>query len=151
MTDEGSLRPASPADLDAIWAIERDVFAADAWTREMLREELTGPHRHYLVAVDSEQEVVGYAGLLVVGGDGDVQTIAVTPSARGRRLGRRLMDALLEEAARRGARQVFLEVRADNPIARNLYATLGFQEIGVRPRYYQPDGVDAVVMTKDLR
>ncbi|MFC7765894.1 GNAT family N-acetyltransferase [Leucobacter soli] len=53
---------------------------------------------------------------------------------------------LLDEAARRGVHEVFLEVRADNPVARGLYASLGFDEIGVRPRYYQPDDVDAVVM-----
>jgi len=41
---------------------------------------------------------------------------------------------------------VFLEVRADNPGARSLYETLGFAEIAVRPKYYQPDGVDAVIM-----
>ena len=56
------------------------------------------------------------------------------------------MDELLDEADRRGVTQVFLEVRADNPPARGLYASLGFEEIAVRPHYYQPDDVDAVVM-----
>jgi N6-L-threonylcarbamoyladenine synthase/ribosomal-protein-alanine N-acetyltransferase len=56
------------------------------------------------------------------------------------------MLALIGEARKRGAREVFLEVRADNPGAQQLYRELGFEEIGVRPQYYQPDGVDAVVM-----
>ncbi|RGE24407.1 ribosomal-protein-alanine N-acetyltransferase [Leucobacter sp. wl10] len=141
-----SLREAGASDLDAIWAIERAVFGAEAWSRDMMREELTADHRHYLALVDRSGGVRGYAGLLVVGGEGDVQTVAVAPEARGGGHGRRLMTALLAEARRRGVREVFLEVRADNPVARRLYASLGFGEIGVRPRYYQPDGVDAVVM-----
>jgi ribosomal protein S18 acetylase RimI-like enzyme len=56
------------------------------------------------------------------------------------------MLALIGEARNRGAGEVFLEVRADNPGAQTLYRTLGFEEIGVRPHYYQPDGVDAIVM-----
>ena len=46
---------------------------------------------------------------------------------------------------------VFLEVRADNPVAQALYASEGFAEVGRRPRYYQPDDVDAIVMQLDLR
>ena len=146
-----ALRPATERDLDAVWAIEAASFASDAWTREMMREELGGEHRHYVVAVDEVGRVRGYAGLLALGGEGDVQTIAVEPGLRGGGLGRRLMDALLDEAEARDVREVFLEVRADNPVARSLYASLGFAEIGVRPRYYQPDGVDAVVMRLDLK
>lgn len=91
--------------------------------------------------------LLGYAGLLAPkGGDqGDVQTIAVAPAARGLGLGRGLMHALITEARRRGIAQLFLEVRADNPIARALYRSLGFEEIGVRPRYYR-HGIDAVLM-----
>ena len=79
-------------------------------------------------------------------GEGDIQTIAVAPRARRHGLGRALMLALIGEARNRAAREVFLEVRADNPGAQTLYRALGFEEIGVRPRYYQPDGVDAIVM-----
>jgi ribosomal protein S18 acetylase RimI-like enzyme len=57
---------------------------------------------------------------------------------------------MLGTAADRGARRVFLEVRADNPIAQHLYTARGFRPVGRRPRYYQPDGVDAVVMRLDL-
>ncbi len=60
------------------------------------------------------------------------------------------MAALLEEARRRQASEVFLEVRADNPQAQALYVSLGFEQIAVRSRYYQPDGVDAHIMRLDL-
>jgi ribosomal-protein-alanine acetyltransferase len=143
---ELSIRPASIDDLDAIWAIEAAVFASEAWSREMMREELTADHRVYLALVDGAGAVRGYGGLLAVGAEGDVQTIALDPASRGGGQGRRLMNALLDAGEGLGVREVFLEVRADNPVARGLYASLGFEEIGVRPRYYRPDGIDAIVM-----
>jgi ribosomal-protein-alanine acetyltransferase len=80
-----------------------------------------------------------------------VQTIAVAAEARGRGIGRGLLRELLETARNRNAREVFLEVRADNPVAQALYESEGFVEIGRRARYYQPDDVDAVIMKCDLR
>ncbi|UOQ57990.1 ribosomal protein S18-alanine N-acetyltransferase [Leucobacter allii] len=149
--DDLVLRPATIDDLDAIWRIETEVFGAEAWSRAMMREELTAEHRCYLaLAAEESGELLGYAGLLVVGAEADVQTIAIAEPERGGGAGRRLMETLLAEAVARGAREVFLEVRADNPVAQSLYASLGFAEIGVRPKYYQPEGVDAVVMRLDL-
>jgi len=144
------MRRATVDDLDAVMAIETSVFVTDAWSRDGMRQELASPDGWYLVATPEADDTVveGYAGLLALPGapDADVQTIAVVPEARGRGLGRALMGQLLAEARRRGAREVFLEVRADNPGAQHLYASLGFEALAVRPRYYMPDGVDAVVM-----
>ena len=95
---------------------------------------------------------MGYAGLLCPpgSGDGDIQTIAVSPEMRGQGLGREMMTELLAEAERRAATRVFLEVRADNAVAQALYHDLGFIPVGVRAGYYQPDDVDAIMMRCDL-
>ncbi len=142
------LRSATLDDLDAIMAIEESEFTTDAWNSASMRAELASPHGHYLVAVTETGTVVAYAGLLSprTSGQADIQTIAVVPAARRSGLGRALMNALLAEARTRGATEVFLEVRADNPGAKSLYDGLGFEEIAVRPHYYQPDDVDAIVM-----
>ena len=147
------MRRAKVHDLDAIMRLERATFVNDAWPEEAMRREIESPHGYYLVAVDDEEEdperrLLGYAGLLAPAdsGQGDIQTIAVAPFARGIGLGRGLMHALITQARRRHVAELFLEVRADNPIARALYASLGFVEIGVRRGYYQPDGVDAISM-----
>ncbi len=144
------LRRAGLGDLDAIMQLEESSFTTDAWSRESMRREIEHPECYYLVGFDAEHPdaLQGYAGLLCPRGatDADIQTIAVTERSRGRGLGRQLMNRLLAEAGRRGARSVFLEVRADNPVAHGLYLSLGFEDIAVRPKYYQPDGVDAVVM-----
>ena len=146
------IRLATPADLDAIMAIERASFPTDAWSAETMAAELAGEHSHYVVDVE-DGGVVGYAGLRSMRGssDADIQTIALLETHRGAGRGRALLMALLAEASVRGAREVFLEVRADNPGAEGLYRSEGFTELGRRPRYYQPDGIDAIVMRLDLR
>jgi len=146
-----STRPATASDLDAIMALERASFPTDAWSDAMMRKELASRHSWYVV-VEEAGRLVGYAGLRVARGatDADIQTITIGEEFRGRGRGRALLESLLAEASRRGAREVFLEVRADNPVAQALYASEGFAELGRRPRYYQPDDVDAVVMRLDL-
>lgn len=148
------LRRATVDDVEAIMELERTTFTTDAWSEHSMRTEIAGEHGYYLVAFEPEhpERLDAYAGLLAPRGaiEGDIQTIAVAPRARRNGLGRSLMLALIGEARKRGAREVFLEVRADNPGAQKLYRDLGFEEIGVRPRYYQPDDVDAIVMRLNI-
>jgi [ribosomal protein S18]-alanine N-acetyltransferase len=148
------LRRATPGDVRAIMELETATFANDAWSTESMLSELESEYTHYLFAFDPLHPYViaGYAGLLAPDGspDAEIQTIAVAPLARRHGLGRLLMERLITEADSRGAAQVFLEVRADNPNARELYDSLGFEQIAVRTNYYQPDNVDAQVMRLDL-
>ncbi|MWJ18141.1 bifunctional ribosomal protein alanine acetyltransferase/tRNA (adenosine(37)-N6)-threonylcarbamoyltransferase complex transferase subunit TsaD [Clavibacter michiganensis subsp. michiganensis] len=142
-------RAAEVADLPALMRLETSTFVSDAWSADAMRGELTARHGWYVVAVDADcGGILGYAGLSCPRGAhaADVQTIAVADGSRGRGIGRALLTRLVAEAHVRGAREVLLEVRADNPVAQALYSSLGFEAIAVRPHYYQPDDVDAVVM-----
>jgi N6-L-threonylcarbamoyladenine synthase len=142
-------RTAEVADLPALMHLETTTFVSDAWSADAMRGELTAQHGWYVVAVDTDGGgILGYAGLSCPRGAhaADVQTIAVADGSRGRGIGRALLTRLVAEAHSRGAREVLLEVRADNPVAQSLYSSLGFEAIAVRPHYYQPDDVDAVVM-----
>lgn len=144
------LRRSTTADLESIMLLETSTFVDDAWPVDAMRRELESEHAYYLVAVDGTRDddpLLGYAGLLAPlgSGQGDIQTIAVTQAARGRGIGRALVQALIGEARRRTVRELFLEVRADNPVAQSLYASLGFEQIGVRRNYY-PGGIDANMM-----
>ncbi|BDZ39154.1 ribosomal protein S18-alanine N-acetyltransferase [Microbacterium suwonense] len=147
-----SLRRATAADLAAIMDLERRSFPTDAWSEDTMAAELVSDHNHYLVD-EQDGVVVGYGGLRALpgGSDADIQTIALSEEVRGQGRGRALLRALIAEVVARGARELFLEVRADNPVAEGLYASEGFTELGRRPRYYQPDDVDAVVMKLELR
>ena len=84
------------------------------------------------------------------GSQADVVTLAVNPVRWSQGTGTALLMALVDEAGKRGYEEVLLEVREDNPRARQLYRRHGFTEVGIRRGYYQPSGVDAVVMRKEL-
>jgi ribosomal-protein-alanine acetyltransferase len=141
------LRRATVDDLDPIMALEDAIYPDDAWAPANMAAELANPHTHYLVAVDEQDAIVAYAGLLApIGtGQGDIQTVTVAPQARRQGLARTLMLQLLNEARRRGAEELFLEVRVDNEGAQALYTELGFETVSVRKRYYK-GGVDALIM-----
>lgn len=147
MTDV-TLRPATSEDLDAIMAIEDATFPSDAWHRNTMQRELESRVNRYYVA-ELDGEVIAYGGSRIVGCDADVQTIAVAADNRGQGLGRALMEQLMQAARDEGALQMFLEVRADNEPAAALYESLGFEQIDTRYGYYQPEGVDAIVMMKE--
>ena len=147
------LRPLRWWDVEAVQALDADLFGPTAWTPAMFWSELAaGPTRWYVVAEsaapDGAGELAGYAGLLVPGPEADVQTIAVAPAAQGRGVGTLLLRALTARAARSGANSLLLEVRADNAPAIALYEREGFERISVRRRYYQPGDVDAGIMRR---
>ncbi len=132
-------------DIDAALVIEQALFP-DAWTVETFWAELARvpETRHYLVA-DDDGAVVGYAGLMTVGRQADVQTVAVASDQQGHGCGATLLRAILDEATARGCTEVLLEVRVDNEPAMQLYEKAGFERISVRRGYY-PGGVDGLVM-----
>jgi ribosomal-protein-alanine N-acetyltransferase len=139
-------------DLAGIMALEQELFPEDAWTRQMFAAEFAQPasRRLYLVAEEGKT-LAGYAGMMFTGGSqADVVTLAVNPAHWGQGTGTALLTTLVDEAASRGCAEVLLEVREDNARARQLYLRHGFTEIGIRRGYYQPAGVDAVVMRKEL-
>jgi [ribosomal protein S18]-alanine N-acetyltransferase len=139
-------------DMPGVMSLERELFPEDAWTPEMFAAEFAQPasRRLYLVAEEANA-LIGYAGMMFTGGpQADVVTLAVNPAPWGQGTGTELLNALVDEAGRRGCVEVLLEVREDNPRARQLYLRHGFTEVGIRRGYYQPSGVDAVVMRKEL-
>lgn len=146
MDDAISLRPLRWWDVERLLPLEQRLFGGEAWSAETWWGELARVGdselgRWYVVA-EAAEDLLGYAGLSVNGSEADVMTVAVAPDAQGRRLGSRLLDALLDAARARGVTQVMLEVRADNDAARRLYDSRGFEQIAVRRGYYaDTDGV----------
>jgi ribosomal-protein-alanine N-acetyltransferase len=134
--------------IDEVLPLEQDLFDDDRWTARTYWSELGQlDTRFYLVAVDRDV-LQGYAGLCDYPDEAFVQTIAVAREAQGKGVGARLLQALLDEAARRRQRRVMLEVRADNDRAIALYERFDFRRSAVRRGYYQPSGADALVMVR---
>jgi ribosomal-protein-alanine N-acetyltransferase len=151
MTGQVSLVAMRRAHIDALMPFERDMFGTEAWTSRSYRAELADTrHRYYVAAEGPAGELFGWAGVMVVADTAEILTVGVVPSARRAGIARRLVAGLLAEAIRRGAREAFLEVRVDNPAARELYASEGFQDVGLRRGYYDGGRVDAVTMRKAL-
>jgi ribosomal-protein-alanine N-acetyltransferase len=136
-------------DIPPVMQIERELFGDEAWSNTMFWSELAQRDtRRYLVA-EADGQIVGYAGVCVYGShESYVQTIAVAKTDQGNGIGTALLAELIAESVRRGCAQLDLEVRADNLSAQELYARHGFDRIGVRRGYYQPSGVDAIVMRR---
>ena len=90
--------------------------------------------------------VVGYAGVLLQDEDAHITTIGVDEDWQGRRIATRLMLVLARDAARRGAQNLTLEVRATNEPAIRLYRRFGLAPAGIRKNYYADIGEDALIM-----
>ncbi len=144
-------RVAIADDLDAVVALERVVFPDDAWPRDKFEDDLRSSFAHFLV-VENGGTISGYAIAQHLPGNdvADIQNIAVVEAHRGEGLGAVLLDALLDWCESRHATAILLEVRADNESAQSLYASRRFQTIATRPGYYQPAGVDALVMRREV-
>jgi [ribosomal protein S18]-alanine N-acetyltransferase len=143
--------PMKKAHIAALMPYEQDMFGTEAWSADGYRAELADTrHRYYLAAVDENDSLLGWAGIRVVGDTAEILTVGVVPQARRQGIGGRLLAILLDEARRRGAVEVFLEVRVDNAAAQQLYERARFVRVGIRRGYYAGGRVDAVVMRRAI-
>ena len=136
------LRPMVSEDLVAVTDLESRAYA-QPWSSKVFTDELGQAGRTYLV-IEDEHEVLGYAGLMVVGDEAHVTTVVVHPDRREDKLGTRLMLALVAAAKQANARSLTLEVRASNIAAQRLYQRFGMAPVGVRKKYYKDE--DAMIM-----
>ena len=135
------------ADVDGVAAVEAATFPTP-WSRDAFASEMRNVAARYLVA-EKDGQVIGYAGAWIILDESHITNIAVLKEARGQGIGRALTAGLLRYLANLGAAYATLEVRKSNEIAQNLYKSLGFIKLGVRKRYYEDNGEDALIMVCD--
>ncbi|CAB4639198.1 unannotated protein [freshwater metagenome] len=142
-----------PFDIPVVSAMEKEIFKDDPWSVGQFKEEVAnnGITRHYLVACDSQHQIIGWAGAMCAqeGADTDILTIAVDPDYRLRGIARHMLTSLIDWAYTKNSPTIFLEVDKNNQPAQALYISEGFEIISIRPDYYGA-GLDALVMTKAL-
>lgn len=144
------IRDMTKADLSAVLKIETDLFPTDAWTEALFLGELSEvPVSRKVAVAELAGEVIGYVSLRFVGRQGDVNTIAIAKDFQRKGFGNQLLDWLLMTAKDLGVRELFLDVRADNLAAIEMYKKAGFDRIDIRRNYYD-HSVDADVMRKKL-
>lgn len=128
-------------DVAVLAALHGESFA-QGWTVKALTDLLGTPGACAFWTDD------GFVLARAAGGEAEILTLAVRPAARGKGLGRALLQAALAQASKDGAGVMFLEVGTDNPAALALYAGLGFAKVGQRKGYY--DGGDALILSLAL-
>jgi [ribosomal protein S18]-alanine N-acetyltransferase len=139
------LTPMRRRHLRGVLRIEAQVYPRP-WSLGLFMGELAlRASRVYLVA-RSGATVIGYGGLMLVGSDGHVTTMAVDPAWHRLGVGTRLLLGLARAAQDYEVDQLTLEVRESNLGAQALYQRFGFEPAGIRRGYYAESGEDAVVM-----
>ncbi len=133
------------SDLRGVCAIEA-TLSEIPWSRRLFLEELTqGESRIYLSAKEG-RKVLGYFGSMLIEDEVHVTTVAVRHEFEGRGIATRLLLEGFERAVSLGIHAATLEVRASNKRAQRLYERFGFMPVGVRPKYYQNNDEDAIIM-----
>ena len=134
-----------------IMRYEQDMFGPESWSAAAYREELADRiQRYYVVALDDDAVLLGWAGVRVVADEAEILTIGVIPAARRAGIGSALLGELVEECRRRSVRVVFLDVRVANEDAQRVYVREGFAVVGRRRGYYDNGRSDSLTMSLAL-
>lgn len=143
------LRTMRDQDVAAIMGIEERAYPFP-WSAGIFHDCLRAGYSCHVLERDGE--LLGYGVMSAGAREAHILNICVSPSRRGRGYGRMLMECMIEEARRRQAEMMFLEVRPSNRPALRLYARLGFNEIGIRNNYYPAEQgrEDALLLAKQL-
>ena len=143
-------RVANAFDLAVFVSLDKELFPYSPWSASQYKEEFSSPTRHFVVAVDEAQNIIGYAGVFAPGGaEADVLTVGVIPSQRGKGIARQLMALITNWAKQQGSIAMMLEVKVDNTEAIGLYESLGYATLNTRKDYFGA-GLDALVMRLEL-
>jgi ribosomal-protein-alanine N-acetyltransferase len=143
-------REANAFDLPVFVSLDKQLFPYSPWSASQYKEEFSSPTRHFVVAVDQAQSIVGYAGVFAPGAaEADILTVGVVPEHRGKGIAKALMALITEWANARGTTAMMLEVKVDNSEAIGLYESLGYSKLNIRKDYFGA-GLDAQVMRLEL-
>lgn len=138
--------PMTAERVSQVAALEHACFSTP-WSEASIRGELDNPWAIWLVALEGDH-LTGYLGVRYGLDGGDIMTIATAPEYRGRRVARRLLEAMTARLREKGLRWLTLEVRPSNASALRLYMAQGFREVGRRRNYYKNPNEDALLWTK---
>lgn len=143
------IRPLRPEDIEAVVAIETEAFSTP-WKPETFAGLIDREAVELIVMEDAAEEVIGYAVLWCILDQGELANLALATSRRGQGLGALLLRHVMHTAKDRGVERLFLEVRASNQRAIDLYCGFGFTDVGLRRGYYERPPEDARVMLAQL-
>lgn len=147
-----NIREMTITDLDRVVELDRISFSLP-WPESSFRFELLENPSSRCYVAETLIQPVKLLGMIVtwlIIDEVHIATFAVDPTYRRQGIARRLLAHTLIEGARSGGQKAFLEVRKGNLAARALYSSFGFEEVGIRKKYYQDNGEDAVMMNLEV-
>jgi [ribosomal protein S18]-alanine N-acetyltransferase len=144
------IRAATPEDVPAIRALERQTDTAAHWAARGYDALFAAdaPARIALVAVAelAVTQVIGFVIARCTPNDWEIENVVVARERQGLGIATRLIQELVQQSHTGGATSVLLEVRESNLAARRLYEKLGFSERGRRSNYYRDPQEDALLL-----
>jgi len=120
----------------------------DFWNENTFVNELESENSYYLVA-KINNDVIGFAGIIPILDEADISNIVVHKNFRNKKIGTLLLEKLLDLAISLNLKNLNLEVRESNLVAITLYKKFGFEECGIRKKYYN-NAENAILMRKKL-
>lgn len=148
-TNNLKIKDMSLEDLDQIMILEKACFSVP-WTRDAFENEITkNMLAHYIVLIEDDV-IVGYGGVWYVMDEGHITNVAIHPDYRKKGYGKVLVYEMMKRAIEGNLRQMTLEVRVSNVPAIKLYEKMGFESVGIRPKYYSDNHEDAMIMWLSL-
>ncbi len=142
------LRRMKAQDVPEVMEIESVSFGRHHWSDDSFYNELGNQVGRYYSLLDKQAgKVIGYLGQWFIVDESHITTVAVHPDYRGNSLGELMIVQALERCMGSSIHWVTLEVRVSNYSAQNLYYKYGFSSVGIRPKYYQDNQEDALIMT----
>ena len=139
------IRRAEVRDVHEMAELDRICFKMPWSERSFLNELTVNGNALYIVA-ETENKIVGFAGIWKVLDEGHITNVAVSPDYRRMHIGTAIVGMLLEVSEANGITSETLEVRASNAAAQGLYGKFGFEPAGLRKGYYEDNHEDAVIM-----
>lgn len=138
------IRHMKETDLPAVYDIEYSIFSMP-WTIKDFQDSLKDENNLYLV-VEEKDEIVAYCGLWGVAGEGQINNVAVKENYRRFGIAYAMLKELIEGGKKKGLTDFTLEVRVSNLPAITLYHKLGFEDAGIRKKFYEAPTEDALIM-----
>ncbi len=141
-----TVREARASDIPSLASLERECFSSP-WSEDAFRDSMNAENTVFLLCEDESGEAIGYVGCVLVLDECSITDICTAQHARGKGVGYTLMRALEHECNERGVREIFLEVRESNGIAKRLYERCGYKRCGTRRNFYTAPREDAAIYT----
>ncbi|AWZ49288.1 ribosomal protein S18-alanine N-acetyltransferase [Hathewaya limosa] len=132
-------------DLNQVYEINK-LSLKTPWSINSLEDEFSNNFSHYITCKDSTGKILGFGGIWIIHGEGQITNIAVHPNFRRNGIASRILEELKTLCQKENCNAITLEVRSSNIPAQTLYIKEGFKNEGIRKNFYSNPKEDALIM-----